>query len=331
MKSMRWGVIAGLMLLLSVAQAATKEKPQFYLGVSREVVLETLGKPDYKSPPDFDGRELWTYGRAVVTFIAGKVVSWKNFNEVTPTPPPNARPLGLGSTQEEVAAQLGFPPSALRYTGIVLGPKPIGEEEWTYSTGTLIFKDGQVVGWRNVTTPAVSLGTFGGTLRKVDLGAPAKELVAAMGTPPTLTCYVKSGDQLWNYGQVLYLLRDGKVIWAGSPQPKTPAERPPVIVDRPATPATPGQPAPQEDRGFINDPEFATFRVAFQRRLDDMLAANPKFSNSMAFRAMQDCLNMRAWWSIQAQADIDDEYAQGVDAIEEEYNKYLDSLDRKRR
>jgi len=37
-----------------------------------------------------------------------------------------------------------------------------------------------VVGWRNVTTPAVSLGTFGGTLRKVDLGAPAKELVAAI-------------------------------------------------------------------------------------------------------------------------------------------------------
>ena len=327
MTSMRWGVIAGLMLLLSVAQAATKEKPQFYLGVSREVVLATLGKPDAKVPPDFDGKELWTYGRAVVTFIAGKVVSWKYFNEVTPTPPPNARPLGLGATQEEVAAQLGFPPSALRYTGMVLGPKPIGEEEWAYSTGTLIFKDGLVVGWRNVTTPAVSLGKFGGTLKKVDLGAPAKDLVAGMGTPPTLTCYVKSGDQLWNYRQVLYLLRGGRVIWAGPPQARTSAERPPVIMDGPADNGNPAE-AAREERGFINDPEFATFRVAFQTTMDRMLQNNPKFANSMAYRAMQDCLNMRAWWSIQAQADIDDDYAQGVDAIEDEYNKYLDSLDK---
>ena len=49
---------------------------------------------------------------------------------------------------------------------------------------------------------------------------------------------------------------------------------------------------------------------------------------AVTYIAMQDCLSMRAWWSIQAQADIDDDYAQGVDAIEEEYNKYLDSLDR---
>lgn len=327
MKGMRWGLIAGLMLLLSIAQAATKEQPQFYLGVSREVVLATLGKPDAKTPPDFGGKELWTYGRAVVTLIAGKVASWKYFNEVTPQPTADARPLGLGSTQEEVAAQLGFPPAALRYTGMVIGQKPIGEEEWTYSTGTLVFKDGLVVGWRNVTTPLVSLGAHGATLRKVDIGAPARELVAGMGTPPTLTCYVKSGDQLWNYIQVLYLLRGGKVIWAGAPQAKTAAERPPVIEDQPANGGN-DQPATQVQRGFINDPEFATFRVAFQPTLDRMLQANPNLSRTMGYRAMQDCLNQRAWWSIQAQADIDDDYAKGVDAIEDEYNKYLDSLDR---
>ncbi|MHB0939707.1 MAG: hypothetical protein ACYDCO_03485 [Armatimonadota bacterium] len=326
MKGMRWGLIAGLMLVLSIAQAATKEKPQFYLGVSREVVLATLGKPDAKVPPDFDGKELWTYGRALVTFVAGKVVSWKYFNEVTPEPSANARPLGLGSTQEEVAAQLGFPPAALRYSGLVIGQKPIGEEEWTYTTGTFIFKDGLVVGWRNVSNPAVSLGKYGGTLKKVDLGASAKELVAGMGTPPTLTCYVKSGDQLWNYVQVLYLLRGGKVIWAGTPQAKTAAERPPVIEDRPATGET--TTAATEERGFINDPEFATFRVAFQPTLDRMLQANPNLSRTMGYRAMQDCLSQRAWWSIQAQADIDEDYAKGVDTIEEEYNKYLDSMDR---
>jgi len=328
MKGMRWGLVVGLMLLLSIAQAATNEKPQFYLGVSREVVLATLGKPDAKTPPDFGGKELWTYGRAVVTFVTGKVVSWKYFNEAKPPAVANARPLGLGSTQEEVAQQLGFPPAALRYTGMVIGPKPVGEEEWTYSTGTLIFKDTLVVGWRNVTNPAISLGKFGGTLQKVDIGASAKQLVAGMGTPPTLTCYVKSGDQLWNYIQVLYLLRGGKVIWAGAPQAKTAAERPPVMEDKPANGDNGQTTTAQENLGFINDPEFGTFRVAYQQRLDKMVAANPKYANSIAYRAIQDCLNMRAWWSIQAQADIDEEYAQGVDALEGEYNKYLDSLDK---
>jgi len=328
MKSIQWGALIGMLLLLSIAWGETKEKPQFYLGATREVTLMTLGVPTARSTPDADGKELWYYNRAVVTFLKGKVVSWRNFNEVTPTRPVDARPLMLGSTQEEAAAQLGFPPTALRYTGLVIGRKPIGEEEWTYSTGTLIFLDGLVVGWRNVTTPLISLGEQATAPKRPELGAPAQDLIAGLGSPPALTCYVKSGDQLWSYPQEMFLLRDGKIIWRGVPQPRTPAEQPPVLVEKPNE-TNPGEAPPQEDKGFINDPEFSAFRQGYEPVLQRILNANPRFVDSPGYRAMRDCLNQRPWWAIIAQANIDRDYAGGVDAIEKAYNQYLNEQGRR--
>jgi hypothetical protein len=167
--------------------------------------------------------------------------------------------------------------------------------------------------------------------KKLELNATARELISAMGSPPALTCYVKSGDQLWGYARELFLLRGGKVIWRGTSQPRTPAERPPVIADKPADTVTPGgDQAAQQDRGFINDNEFATFRLAYQPVLDRMLQANAQVANTPGFRAMQDCMNQRPWWAIDAQANIDPEYAEGVRAIENAYYEYLDKRDGRR-
>jgi len=316
------------MLALGIAQAATEEKPQFYLGVTREVTQATLGKPTAKIPPGFDGKEIWTYGKAMVTFARGKVVAWQGFPEKTPLHPPGIRPLQLGASREETAAMLGFPPKARLYTALVIGAKPEGDEEWTYGTGTVVFEDGFLVGWRDIRTPLVSLGDKVAEPKKLDLNSPAKDVIGALGSPPKLTCYVKSGDQLWGYGQELLLMRGGKLIWRGTAQPKTPAEQPPLLAVNPDETAPDGEAGLVNDKGFIDDKEFATFRLAYQPVLDRMLQANPQVANTASFRAMQDCLNQRPWWAITAQADIDDEYAGGVDAIEDAYNQYLDEQDR---
>jgi len=326
MKIMRWGVLVGLMLALGIVWAATEAPPQFYLGVTREVTLATLGKPDAKVPPDQDGKELWIYGKAMVTFIADKVVSWQGFNEVIPLRPPGLRPLQLGATREEVAYRLGFPPKARLYTALNIGAKPEGEEEWTYSVGTVVFQDSCVVGWRNVKTPAISLGEKAAEPKTAGLNASARDLIAALGSPPMLTCYVKSGNQYWVYAKDSFLLRGGRVIWQGSAQQQAPVEQP-VIAENPAAAGPDGgqdTTQNQDNQGFTNEQEFATFRLAYQPVLDRMLQTNTQLANTPGFKAMQDCLNQRPWWAISAQADNDSEYAAGVDAIENAYHQYLD-------
>jgi len=323
-----WRHIVGLAVLLGIACAAraANEPAQFYLGVTREVTLKALGNPTFKYPPDVDGKELWYYNKAIVTFVRGQVVSWQNFNEAAPNMNVG-RPIGLGVSQEDVAAVLGFPPGARRYTALVIGQRPIGEEEWSYSGGTLIFQDGLVVGWRGVTSPFISIGVQLPGAKAPELGCTARELLAALGTPPTLTCYVKSGDQLWVYAGEQFLVRGGRMVWRGLPQPRTPAERPPVREEAPAPgPGDAGQ--PQEDIGvnedFINDPDFDAFRLRYQQTLTQLEQRNPKFTETAAYRAMLDCLNKRPWWSIMAQADLNQDYARGVDTIAEGFNQFLD-------
>ena len=329
MKTTFQWLILGLVLLSGLAQAA--EPVQFYLGVTPEVTLKALGKPTFAYPPDAEGKVLWYYNKAVITFLNGKVVSWRYFNEQPPALE-QVRLVGLGSTQQEVATQLGFPPNALRYTGLVIGKKPVGEEEWTYAGGTLVFQDGLVVGWRNVTNPVISLGRKVPGAKPVIVGSPARALLASMGTPPALTCYVKSGDQIWAYPGEQFLLREGKVVWSGLPKPRTAAERPPVREDGPAAAGPNEDGAPQqEDQGFLNDKEFVLFRQVYQQTIDKIVERNPRFADTSAYRAMMDCMQKQPWWSIRAQADINEDYARGLEMIETAYNEYLDQLSKNQR
>lgn len=328
---MRVAMLALVLALLGAGAWAQEKAPRFELGMTVQAVLQLLGKPSDYYPPDQDGKALLHYNRATVTVVKGIVTGWRNFDENTPVWAEGEPTIHLGSTGDEVMQTLGFPPNALRYTGMVLGRKPVGDEEWTYSVGTLIFKDGVVVGWRNVNHPAIALGPRVDGVREPDLGGTAREVIAALGTPPTLTCYAASGDQLWAYPHEQVLMRDGRVVWKGVPQPRTKAEMPPIRTEAPAATGDNGTAAaPEEDKGFINDPLFPQFRLQYDRIMDRLRTNTPRIVDTAGYRAMQDCLSQRPWWAIQAQADTDPDYAKGVDAIEEAFNKFLDDQEKRK-
>lgn len=328
MKKTYWWLVLGLALVSLIQATSVAQKPaaakqdQFYLGVKPTVVLKTLGQPT--SIDEMRGE--WNYGNATVRFQDGKVISWRGFAERPPDG--GGLPVVLGVSREDVAASLGFPPGARTLTGLVIGKKPIGEEEWTYRGGTLVFQDGYVVGWRKVTNPLISLGDPVPGAKQPQLGAGAKELIMKFGSPPALTCYVKSGDQLWSYPDELFLLREGKLIWSGLPQSNTTtvAEQPPVIEDGPAPAADNGDQTQEgQDQAFYQNPAFGDFRIVYQRVLDKMTAMNPAIVNTQSFKAMQDCLNQNAWWAVKAQAQNNQEYANGVQAIANAFNDFLKS------
>ena len=69
-------LIGGLALALAAMAAPEAKAPSvFWFGVTQQDVLATLGKPTSGYPRDRDGKELWYFGKAVVTFLDGKVIS----------------------------------------------------------------------------------------------------------------------------------------------------------------------------------------------------------------------------------------------------------------
>ena len=320
---MRYGWVLGLALLLGGTLLAPAQTA-FKLGMARADVLKGLGKPTLANPPEIDGREVWYYRNASVTFLNGQLISWRNFDENIPETEPNT-PIHLGSSKDEVIAALGFPPTARLLTALVIGRKAMGEEEWTYSVGTLIFLDGLVMGWRDIRTPVVSLGDVVEKTKAPEIGSPASDLIAAYGSPNTLYCYVASGDQVWAYPKEIFVLTEGRITWRGTPKSK---ETPPARTTAPVAPTTPDkptetQPKQSDQKGFVNNPDFPVFRVGYQTVLQQIQNNNPKFVDTLAYRAMQDCLNQTAWWSIKGNADVYPEYAQGVDMIYQAYQQFV--------
>ena len=327
MSLLRIGVL-GLCLLCGIAALAaggTTAKPVFEMGASQETALKILGKPTNFSERDEAGKEIWYYNSATVTFLNGQIIGWRGFLEKLPDRPADAPPIRLGSTKTDVLGALGFPPTALRYQqALHVGKRPCGEEEWQYSVGVIVFQGDLVVGWRNVTTPVVMLGALHTGAPGVTAGSSAKAVLDFAGTPPTLACYTDNGDELWMYPDGQLFLRGGKVIWMGPYQkPDTTPET------NPANPPTPKPPddvpaAPQkEDRGFVGEPDFGVFRVAYQPMLQQMVARTPKITYTSYYQGMSDCINGVPWWSISAQMAVDTGYAQGVKGIFDAYQQYL--------
>ncbi len=321
-----WGLLVpgGGLLAPGWAQGTAPER--FALGIPAQTVVKLLGNPTFVDPPDQDGKAILHYKNARVTIVKGVVTAWRNFDERIPAWQEGMSPIWLYASEEDVMAVLGFPPNALRYTGLVMGRKPIGDAEWTYSVGTFIFQDRKLVGWRNAQTSVLFGGEKVDGAREPEVGGTAQQVIAALGTPPTLTGYAASGDQVWVYPHEQVLVRDGRVAWKGVPQPRTPAEMPPVRAEAPP-PVEAGNntnaPA-REDKGFITDPLFPQFRYWFTPTLDEMRKNNPNLVKTQSYRAMQDCLDARSWQYIRTQAELNEEYARGVEEMEKAFNRFLD-------
>lgn len=332
-------VLAGILGVgagLSAARAG-EARMAFDLGTPADTIVAVLGKPTATSARNELGKEHWYYGKtAVVTLVNGVVTGWRGFNEQPPPArPPTARPLGLNSTKTEILAALGFPPNLVRYEGLTLGRKRLGNEEWGYRGVVLVLLDGAVCGWRNRATDLVSMGQAVEGKPPVALGMPAPEVVAALGTPVGLTIYADNADQIWEYPQGQLLLRNGVLTAPDAPtrpgQPDaTPANGATTKPD--AGTARPGdKPTAQVEVGFTEEPAFADFRIVFDRNLRRLEEKNPKIVNTARYRAMVDCLNGYPWKTIQTKAKDDPEYETGVQAIYDAYRAYLKQRDAENR
>jgi len=238
MASFRRALIAGMVACACAVVLAAPPPPPakavFKMGASQQAVLQILGMPSNISQTDSDGKQIWYYKKAQVNFVNGIVVGWRDFLEKSPEHSANAAPLHLGATSEEVFAAFGFPPTALHY----LNPRKrvAGEEEWKYSIGAIIFQNNHIVGWRNLNTTAISLGTAKEGAPAVDIGATAQAVIDYAGTPPTLTSYTGTDEQCWTYPDGQLVLRGGKLVRIDVAPPAPAPAAAPGMVDKGITP-----------------------------------------------------------------------------------------------
>jgi curved DNA-binding protein CbpA len=197
-----------------VAKIPTKIKSQnsenfFSIGSSQEEVLAIQG------PPDKILGLAWIYGDSTVTMYNGKVDSFVNKGnlkvkdetiktlKVAPLSKYSLGYFTLGSTKDEVLAVQGT-------------PTQIGEYRWWYSTSSVDFEKGRVVGWNSsILDPLkVKMIPTSSTVVNRDyftLGSTKDEVLAVQGTPTQI------GEYRWWYGTSSVDFEKGRVVgWNSS-------------------------------------------------------------------------------------------------------------------
>ena len=166
----------------------------FYVGSSVDDVMKAMGTPDMVELGGYNDNYIaWDYGKdSIGTFpkvsilfdLDGKVVYWNShYNDsielklmIPPQFDPNASPITLGSTKEDVLKVMGTPTS-------LSAPEAIGGS-WSYGTYYIVFDmEDKVVGWSYIESNAkISLGNkvSGATFA---FASTKDEVISAMGTP----------------------------------------------------------------------------------------------------------------------------------------------------
>ncbi|WP_093396393.1 J domain-containing protein [Thermodesulforhabdus norvegica] len=174
----------------------------FSLFSTEEDVLRIQGVPQRISG------NTWFYGLSTVTFRNGRVVGYDNFDgtlkvRLLPSALPQEVPtrFTLGSTASDVLMVQGTP---TRVAGNV----------WYYGLDRVIFRDGRVVGYDNM-TGRLKVELFPRNIIRApkkyfSIGSSADHVLAVQGTPTRV-----EGNR-WYYGLSEVVFRDGKVAWANN-------------------------------------------------------------------------------------------------------------------
>lgn len=187
---------------------ALPEKPPlssydyFSINSSEKEVLKVQGVPQRISG------NMWFYGLSTVTFRNGRVVGYDNFEgnlRVRLIPPVMPQDLPawftLGSNSAKVLAVQGT-------------PTRIASNIWYYGLDRVVFRDGRVVGYDNV-TGSLKVRLLPERLASLNRdyfspGSTPNDVLAVQGTPTRV-----EGNR-WYYGLSEVVFRDGKVIWVNN-------------------------------------------------------------------------------------------------------------------
>jgi curved DNA-binding protein CbpA len=166
--------------------------PPFTLGSTSQEVITAMGTPSSIS------YDRWSYDNSSVTFENRKVVGWSdisnNLKVSIGKKDPNATPFTLGSTAQEVIAAMGTPSS-------------ISYDRWSYDNSSVTFENRKVVGWSDISNNLkVSIGKKDPNASPFTLESTAQEVIAAMGTPSSI-----SYDR-WSYDNSSVTFKNGKVV-----------------------------------------------------------------------------------------------------------------------
>ena len=205
-----------LIMCSSVFAQTAPNKKYILIGSTVKDVVAFLGNPSSYTPPDVggDGRGFLYYGKAVITIEHGRVVKWKGFS-----PPKQANLstniFSLGTIRDEILFKMGYPPSAYLTPFVVEHPKRTiyNEEVWEYPDSTVIFLNGKLSGWKNVTTLHIAIGDKQSDTKPITLGSNRDALRMSAGMPSTLEPLTAEGYEVWQYGDdAIVFLQNGMVI-----------------------------------------------------------------------------------------------------------------------
>lgn len=162
------------------------------LGSTKEDVIRIMGAP--KQLSDFS----WTYGYSSIYFDSkGLVNSWFDLGDLKVflgDKDPNAKPVTIGSSREDVIKAMGT-------------PKQINSYAWTYGYSSLYFdNNGLVIGWFNLGDLKVFMGDKDPNAKPIMIGSTKEDVIKAYGTPSQVN-YIS-----WSYGySSIYFDNNGRV------------------------------------------------------------------------------------------------------------------------